>query len=102
MTHGVFLALLSLLYETMNTIAVFISGSKTGRILHQLPVNTGFHVLINGIIGMWLGKSPILEQLHSNIRWSLKVWGDDMTEKVGRRVVKEYADRIADDERSSS
>jgi len=51
---------------------------------------------------MWLGKSPILEQLHSNIRWSLKVWGDDMTEKVGWRVVKEYADRIADDERSSS
>jgi hypothetical protein len=50
---------------------------------------------------MWLGKSPILEQLHSNIRWSLEVWGDGMTEKVGWHVVKEYGDRIAD-ERSSS
>jgi hypothetical protein len=51
---------------------------------------------------MWLGKSHILEQLRTNVRWSLNIWGDGMTKKVAWTIVKEYADRVAEDERSAS
>ena len=56
----------------------------------------------NGILGKWLGKSHILEQLQTNVRWSLNTWGDGMTKKVAWTIVKEYADRVAEDERSAS
>jgi hypothetical protein len=67
-----------------------------------LPLQTSVHCLINGILGKWLGKSHILEQLHTNLRWSLNIWGDGMTAKVVWHVVKEYADSISEDERSAS
>jgi len=60
------------------------------------------HVPRNADIGKWLGKSPILEQLHTSIRWSLKVWSDGITEKVGWHVVKEYPGRFTGDECSAS